>query len=188
MKTEVEVLREENWKLWDAYLEMDTCFQRGDVVGAHNALRNFRKRNAEAKPAEAPADAKPNLRTQIDELANFIMREIPGEPSRSEGAVDVAIRLLRNSPHHKDAKASAATSLQEAEGRKADQTNAEIRFKQIREDLAVALEDLIWCSGSNDFQPEGVAHKGWNEVSRRLHTISARWFPPPAPGSKERSE
>ena len=32
---------------------------------------------------------------QISELADFIMREIPGEPSKSEGAVDTAIRLLR---------------------------------------------------------------------------------------------
>jgi hypothetical protein len=32
---------------------------------------------------------------QIGRLATFIMNEIPGEPSRSEGAVDCAIRLLR---------------------------------------------------------------------------------------------
>jgi hypothetical protein len=32
---------------------------------------------------------------QIQRLANFIMHEIPGEPSQSEGAVDTAIRLLR---------------------------------------------------------------------------------------------
>ena len=34
---------------------------------------------------------------QINKLAKFIMDEIPGEPSESEGAVDVAIRLLRAS-------------------------------------------------------------------------------------------
>lgn len=32
---------------------------------------------------------------QIEQLANFIMHEVPGEPSQSEGAVDAAIRLLR---------------------------------------------------------------------------------------------
>ena len=32
---------------------------------------------------------------QINRLALFIMEEVPGEPSRSEGAVDVAIRLIR---------------------------------------------------------------------------------------------
>lgn len=31
---------------------------------------------------------------QIHRLAQFIMDNIPGEPSRSEGAVDTAIRLL----------------------------------------------------------------------------------------------
>ena len=32
---------------------------------------------------------------QIEELGNFIMREIPGEPSQNQGAVETAIRLLR---------------------------------------------------------------------------------------------
>jgi len=32
---------------------------------------------------------------QIDRLARFIMEEVPGEPSQSQGAVDTAIRLLR---------------------------------------------------------------------------------------------
>lgn len=36
-----------------------------------------------------------DLRSQITKLADFIVAEIPGEPSRSEGAVDTAIRLLQ---------------------------------------------------------------------------------------------
>lgn len=35
---------------------------------------------------------------QIEKLAQFIMDEVPGEPSQSEGAVDTAIRLLRGLP------------------------------------------------------------------------------------------
>ena len=35
------------------------------------------------------------LESQVKRLADVIMAEIPGEPSRSEGAVDTAIRLLR---------------------------------------------------------------------------------------------
>lgn len=35
------------------------------------------------------------LDSQIQRLANFIMAEIPGEPSQNEGAIDTAIRLLR---------------------------------------------------------------------------------------------
>jgi hypothetical protein len=34
---------------------------------------------------------------QIDKLASFILAEVPDEPSRSEGAVDTAIRLIRRS-------------------------------------------------------------------------------------------
>ena len=37
-----------------------------------------------------------SMKKQINKLANFIMKEIPGETSQSEGAVDTAIRLLRN--------------------------------------------------------------------------------------------
>ncbi len=37
---------------------------------------------------------KDRLSEQIDRLAQFIMRNIPGEPSQDEGAVDCAIRLL----------------------------------------------------------------------------------------------
>lgn len=33
---------------------------------------------------------------QIDRLATFIMDEVPGEPSQSQGAVDTAIRLIRS--------------------------------------------------------------------------------------------
>lgn len=33
--------------------------------------------------------------SQIGRLATFIMEEVPGEPSRSEGAVDTAIRVIR---------------------------------------------------------------------------------------------
>jgi len=33
--------------------------------------------------------------TEFDRLARFILDEVPGEPSQSEGAVDTAIRLIR---------------------------------------------------------------------------------------------
>ena len=35
------------------------------------------------------------LRSQINRLATVIIDEVPGEPSQSEGAVDTAIRLIR---------------------------------------------------------------------------------------------
>jgi len=33
---------------------------------------------------------------QINDLAEFIMQHVPGEPSRSEGAVDTAIRVIQS--------------------------------------------------------------------------------------------
>lgn len=36
------------------------------------------------------------LASQVNELAHFIMNEIPDEPSKSEGACACAIRLLRD--------------------------------------------------------------------------------------------
>ena len=36
-----------------------------------------------------------SLKSQVSRLARFIMEEIPGEPSRSEGAVDTAIRIMQ---------------------------------------------------------------------------------------------
>lgn len=36
-----------------------------------------------------------SAREQINRLANFIMAEVPGEPSESEGAIDTAIRWMR---------------------------------------------------------------------------------------------
>jgi len=35
------------------------------------------------------------LDAQIKKLADFIMAEVPGEPSQSEGAIDTAIRIIR---------------------------------------------------------------------------------------------
>jgi hypothetical protein len=38
---------------------------------------------------------EPFPESQVARLAAFIVEEIPGEPSRSEGAVDTAIRIMR---------------------------------------------------------------------------------------------
>jgi len=42
-------------------------------------------------------DENDSLKKQIDKLANFIMNEVEGEPSQSEGAVDCAIRIIKES-------------------------------------------------------------------------------------------
>lgn len=42
------------------------------------------------------------LERQIDRLANFIMHEIEGEPSESQGAVDTAIRIMEKQAREAD--------------------------------------------------------------------------------------
>jgi hypothetical protein len=37
------------------------------------------------------------LSEQISKLADYIMENVPGEPSQSEGAVDTAIRIMQTS-------------------------------------------------------------------------------------------
>lgn len=39
---------------------------------------------------------EPQTNCQIDKLANFIMNEVVGEPSQSQGAVDAAIRIIKS--------------------------------------------------------------------------------------------
>ena len=64
--------------------EADTKLWQDDATTLIGEIRSYL---AGVQP-EPPED-------QIDRLARFIMDEIPGEPSQSEGAVDTAIRLLR---------------------------------------------------------------------------------------------
>jgi len=55
-------------------------------------------RAGSAPPANKEIRMIETAEEQIERLADFIMQEIPGEPSQSEGAVDTAIRLLRAAP------------------------------------------------------------------------------------------
>lgn len=54
------------------------------------------KLNQSKRSTIAWAELARGLDEQIDKLANFIMLEIEGEPSQSEGAVDTAIRIMRS--------------------------------------------------------------------------------------------
>ena len=46
-------------------------------------------------------DEEETSHKQVSRLAEFIMMEVDGEPSKSEGAIDTAIRLLKKLPEHK---------------------------------------------------------------------------------------
>jgi len=67
-----------NLRHWadDAGLDFDKASLRGEA-------------NYLAELEESPEE-------KIDRLASFIMEEVPGEPSREEGVVETAIRLIRD--------------------------------------------------------------------------------------------
>ena len=58
------------------------------------------------KEFEKLIDSHQHLSNEIDRLALFIMDNVPGEPSKSQGAIDTAIRLLseRQYPNIKEAE------------------------------------------------------------------------------------
>lgn len=49
----------------------------------------------EGRTVPLGTSAAPDLDAEIDRLARFIIAEVAGEPSQSEGAVDTAIRIIR---------------------------------------------------------------------------------------------
>ena len=58
--------------------------------------KEFNEKERKWEPTHKPETKESK---QISQLANFIMAEIPGEPSQDEGAVDCAIRIMkRNNP------------------------------------------------------------------------------------------
>jgi hypothetical protein len=57
--------------------------------------RNKKPAPPMSEPKEKIMDNE-TLESQVDRLANFIMAEVPGEPSQSEGAIDTAIRIIRS--------------------------------------------------------------------------------------------
>ena len=44
---------------------------------------------------ESDADIVAHLQGQLNKLATFIMMEVDGEPSKDEGAIDCAIRIIK---------------------------------------------------------------------------------------------
>lgn len=64
--------------------------------------------------AEQPTPNQ-SLAKQINRLAIFIMNEIPGEPSQSEGVVDTAIRWMRRALADQAAQPPSLTNLESLE-------------------------------------------------------------------------
>lgn len=47
------------------------------------------------------------------------------------------------------------------------------RIEALAARVAVLEEALLWCGGSNDFHPGGIAHEGWRKVCAPLLWPSA---------------
>jgi hypothetical protein len=69
----------------------EAAWERGDEQG-FDRISEFAEFRAERVALTAERD---HLDGEIKRLADFIMAEVPGEPSQSQGAVDTAIRLIR---------------------------------------------------------------------------------------------
>lgn len=81
---------------------MDTFFtitEHGETINFTNNLKVELESFLVESLQEVREETIKHMDGQIEKLADFIMNEIPGEPSQSEGAVDTAIRLLRHSYH-----------------------------------------------------------------------------------------
>ncbi len=74
---------------------------------------------------------------QIDKLANFIMAEVEGEPSISEGAGDTAIRIIKKLQKQSISKDDIAGAVARGWCHKANEK------KTMDTDLAFAIVDEI---------------------------------------------
>jgi len=76
----------------------------------------------------------------IERLANFIITIIEGEPSKSEGAIDCAIRLLKN--YHDEAKGINKPDLHSEETKeKITESLVNAAKKRNKDEIKLYLED-----------------------------------------------
>lgn len=88
------------------------------------------------------SEAGESLRSQVDRLAAYILSDVPGEPSQSQGAIDTAIRVMGQSRSvlvARDAELEAARGLIE---RAEAYLAAAVRLRTPREYPTVLLDDL----------------------------------------------
>ena len=75
--------------------ELLDVFQKQGHSGMSAEMVSSMFRNLVASGGESLDPRVDVLESQIGRLADFILAEVPGEPSQSEGAVDTAIRIIR---------------------------------------------------------------------------------------------
>ncbi|HEU01415.1 hypothetical protein LCGC14_0273180 [marine sediment metagenome] len=74
---------------WDGLLQLADSYQTKDPEFADDLRNRVRSLDPGLRLGEP-------LGSQIDRLASFIIAEVPGEPSESDGAIDTAIRIIRS--------------------------------------------------------------------------------------------
>lgn len=82
--------KDEGWELTREEMEKLRAMTEKSLEGFHIRRQNELLRELSNLNEEFQSKAG-----QIDKLSEFILTSIPGEPSRNEGAVDTAIRLLK---------------------------------------------------------------------------------------------
>lgn len=125
------------------------------VKGA--VVMDIRERYAERKEAVPTSEA---LSSQVDRLARFIVENIPGEPSHSEGAIDTAIRLLGQHTAELAAVRVMLERTQKAARHWHDQANIVLGF----------TEDVV----SNDADPCAAWRATAREMTEALADVVAK--------------
>lgn len=101
---------------------------------------------------------------QIDRLANFIMAEIPGEPSQSEGAIDTAIRLLK----------ARQTKMRGKALKRIHPEDSDTQFRLVRA-MLIDCYQMAWSkhpgtslirAAIETMLPEGVSASDYSELRR----------------------
>ena len=108
--------------------------------------------------AERPR--RESLKNQIGRLATFIIGCVPGEPSRSESAVDTAIRLIR---------AGLAPELKPGDVVRLKSGGPEMTVKDIPS-LAPGYVDVVWIAGFEKVVSSGRLPAMTLSVVEKRHT------------------
>jgi hypothetical protein len=128
--------------------ERDALVREAQRSAAPGALPpNYATTQCRTVDDGTPGDSPRTAEEQIEQLARFIMAEVPGEPSQSEGAVDTAIRIMRK---QRDFSAGRAVEevLREPYVAAADRAG----WTRAREEGIEEMKMLIRCCAEQDRQ------------------------------------
>ena len=135
-------------------------FANAIMAGYDEGRRRLRAESLERAAALEAQDEKPDgLDDQIDRLAKFIMAEIPGEPSQSQGAVDTAIRIM--------ADLNSRLAAAEQADREADSIIAAdvVTIRQLQQAVEEAREIIEDLAGGRVERHFSAAHGGYMKLT-----------------------